>query len=97
MWSHSEIFSIDAEGKLIVVAGTLPDAFSAEGQYWTCLFLIGRVKKTGYKWWIQRMKRNRRIFDLIRLNHFRAFSAYWEIPAKETTVQQGSWKPGPVA
>lgn len=95
VWSHPEIFSIDENGDLLAVAGTPPDAFSEEGQLWGMpVFRWDVLKEKDYKWWIDRIKRNRQNFDLVRLDHFRAFSAYWEIPANQS-AKYGSWKPGP--
>jgi malto-oligosyltrehalose synthase/4-alpha-glucanotransferase len=98
LWSHPEIFSLDSEGKLLEVAGTPPDAFSSEGQLWGMpLFDWDVLKKTNYKWWIERLKRNKLLFDLVRLDHFRAFSAYWAVPASESSSKNGKWKQGPGA
>src|SRR5437762_7885054 len=55
------------------------------------------LKKKNYQWWVERMKRNQKLFDLIRLDHFRGFSAYWEVPAKDRSAKNGSWKKGPGA
>lgn len=98
VWSHSEIFSIDEQGKRIGVAGVPPDAFSADGQLWGMpVFRWDILKEKGYSWWINRLKNNRRLFDLVRLDHFRAFSDYWEVPATESTARNGEWKSGPGA
>jgi malto-oligosyltrehalose synthase/4-alpha-glucanotransferase len=97
VWSHPEIFSIDDAGKLLGVAGTPPDAFSSDGQLWGMpVYKWDELKRSNYKWWIDRIKRNKQLFDLIRLDHFRAFSAYWEIPANQS-AKFGNWKPGPGA
>jgi malto-oligosyltrehalose synthase/4-alpha-glucanotransferase len=97
VWSHPEFFNIDKSGKLIGAAGTPPDAFSAEGQFWGMpVYNWDALRDSGYKWWIDRIKRSKLLFDLIRLDHFRAFSAYWEIPANQS-AKYGCWKPGPGA
>jgi malto-oligosyltrehalose synthase/4-alpha-glucanotransferase len=97
VWMHPEIFDIDSDGNLISVAGTPPDAFSSEGQNWGMpVYKWDVLKETNCKWWLNRIKRNKEIFDLIRLDHFRAFSAYWEVPANQS-AKNGSWKPGPGA
>src|SRR5947209_9314832 len=59
------------------------------------LFKWDVLKQHNYKWWIDRLRKNMELFDLIRLDHFRAFAAYWEVPANEQTARNGSWKPGP--
>jgi len=98
VWSNRELFSLDKEGKMIGVAGVPPDAFSEDGQLWGMpVFLWDVLKKTGYEWWIERFKKNMELFDLLRLDHFRAFADYWEVAADEKTAKKGEWKPGPRA
>ncbi len=73
-----------------------PDAFSDDGQLWGMpVFLWDVHKKDCYAWWIERLKKNMELFDLLRLDHFRAFADYWEVPAKEKTAKKGRWKQGP--
>lgn len=80
------------------IGGVPPDYFSETGQCWNVpVYNWEALKADNYSWWIRRMQRNLSRFDLIRLDHFRAFSAYWEIPAGETTAVNGQWKPGPAA
>lgn len=82
---------------MIAVAGTPPDAFSKDGQLWGMpTFRWDVLEATSYKWWVDRLKRVIQFFDLVRLDHFRAFSAYWEIPAGQP-AKNGSWKAGPGA
>src|SRR5690606_6120631 len=96
VWANREIFSLDADGKMEGVAGVPPDYFNEDGQLWGMpVFKWDKLKKTGYKWWIQRIKKNLEMYDLLRLDHFRAFSAYWEVPNGETTAVNGKWVPGP--
>lgn len=98
VWSHRNLFSLDKEGKMIGVAGVPPDAFSDDGQLWGMpVFLWDVLKKQNYSWWIERFKKNMELFDLLRLDHFRAFADYWEVPASEKTAKNGKWKPGPGA
>jgi 4-alpha-glucanotransferase len=98
VWSHRDLFSLDKEGKMIGVAGVPPDAFSEDGQLWGMpVFLWDKLKETGYEWWIERFKKNMELFDLLRLDHFRAFADYWEVAADEKTAKKGEWKPGPRA
>jgi len=97
-WANAKMFNLDEEGKLVGVAGTPPDAFSDTGQLWGMpVFKWDVLKENNYKWWIERFRRNKELFDLIRLDHFRAFIAYWEVPAGHTTASKGSWKQGPGA
>jgi len=96
VWAHKDLFSLDEEGNMIGVAGVPPDAFSDDGQLWGMpVFLWDVLKQQGYEWWIERLKKNMELFDLLRLDHFRAFADYWEVPAKETTAKNGEWKQGP--
>ncbi|CAA9485755.1 MAG: GH77 [uncultured Segetibacter sp.] len=98
VWSHPHLFSLDKEGNMIGMAGVPPDAFSDDGQLWGMpVFLWDVLKKHHYDWWIERFKKNMELFDLLRLDHFRAFADYWEVPAKEKTARNGKWKPGPGA
>ncbi|MDB5191756.1 MAG: 4-alpha-glucanotransferase [Segetibacter sp.] len=96
VWSHREIFSIDKEGNMIGVAGVPPDAFSDDGQLWGMpVFKWDVLKKRNYDWWLGRFRKNMELFDLVRLDHFRAFADYWEVPASEKTAKNGIWKRGP--
>ena len=98
VWSDREIFAIDEAGNMTGVAGVPPDAFSDDGQLWGMpVFKWDVLKKRNYDWWIQRFKKNMELFDIVRLDHFRAFVDYWEVPATETTARYGEWKPGPGA
>jgi 4-alpha-glucanotransferase len=96
VWAHQELFELDTKGKLIRVAGVPPDAFSDDGQLWGMpLYRWDVLKEKGYAWWIERLKKNIELFDLIRLDHFRAFEAYWAVEAGEATAKQGQWVKGP--
>ena len=96
VWANKNLFSLDAEGNMVGVAGVPPDYFNDQGQLWGMpVFRWDVLKEQGYSWWIRRLQKNLGLYDLIRLDHFRAFSAYWEVPAGEQTAQNGSWKPGP--
>lgn len=98
VWAHRNLFSLDKEGNMIGMAGVPPDAFSNDGQLWGMpVFLWEVLKKHNYDWWIERFKKNMELFDLLRLDHFRAFADYWEVPAGEKTAKNGKWKPGPGA
>lgn len=96
VWSHRNIFSIDDKGERIGMAGVPPDAFSDDGQLWGMpVFKWDVLKERRYDWWVQRLKKNKELFDLVRLDHFRAFAAYWEVPAGSDTARNGEWKEGP--
>ncbi|GEO09173.1 4-alpha-glucanotransferase [Segetibacter aerophilus] len=96
VWSHKDLFSLDKKGNMIGVAGVPPDAFSEDGQLWGMpVFLWDVLKKQNYAWWIERFKKNLELFDILRLDHFRAFADYWEVAADEETAKKGTWKPGP--
>lgn len=96
VWSNRELFSLDEDGQLVGVAGVPPDAFSDDGQLWGMpVFLWDVHKKQHYQWWIDRLKKNMDYFDLLRLDHFRAFADYWEVPAGAESAKVGQWKQGP--
>jgi malto-oligosyltrehalose synthase/4-alpha-glucanotransferase len=98
VWGNRHLFALDEEGNRTGLAGVPPDAFSADGQLWGMPVYNWEVlKEEGYAWWIDRLRKNIALFDLVRLDHFRAFADYWEVPAGEETARNGSWKPGPGA
>ncbi len=96
VWAHRELFSLDKEGNMIGAAGVPPDAFSNDGQLWGMpVFLWNVHKKQHFAWWIERLKKNMELLDILRLDHFRAFADYWEVSAEEATARNGKWSPGP--
>ncbi len=96
VWSHPEWFKLDNEGNPTVVAGVPPDYFSETGQRWgNPLFNWQVLKKEKYRFWVDRINHTAKMFDLVRIDHFRAFASYWEIPVAETTAISGEWKKGP--
>jgi 4-alpha-glucanotransferase len=96
VWGNPELFQLDENGWPTVVAGVPPDYFSATGQRWgNPLYRWDAMRDTDYRWWIARIRTNLRFADVIRLDHFRGFAAYWEIPASEPTAVHGRWMPGP--
>ncbi len=98
VWAHRHLFALDDEGARTGLAGVPPDAFSDDGQLWGMPVFKWEVhQQEGYTWWIERLKKNMELFDLVRLDHFRAFADYWEVPAGEDTARNGEWKPGPGA
>jgi 4-alpha-glucanotransferase len=98
VWAHPELFYLDAAGNPTVVAGVPPDYFSRTGQRWgNPLYRWKVMAASGYAWWIQRLRTMREMVDIIRLDHFRGFEAYWEVPAAEDTAINGRWVEGPGA
>jgi len=96
VWTHPEIFELNDRLEPEVVAGVPPDAFSATGQRWgNPLYRWSVLKQRGYDWWIQRMRWATTTCDIVRLDHFRGFESYWEIPANEATAIHGRWMKGP--
>ena len=96
VWSHRELFDLDEAGRPRAVSGVPPDYFSPTGQLWgNPLYLWDRMEQDGFAWWIARLRANLRLCDLLRIDHFRAFAAYWSVPAKETTALNGEWVPAP--
>ena len=95
-WSHPELFRFDASRRPTVVAGVPPDYFSEDGQLWgNPLYDWAYHARTGYRWWIERMRHIGRQTDLVRIDHFRGFESYWSVPFGETTAKNGEWVPGP--
>ncbi len=98
VWANQTLFRLDAEGRPVSVAGVPPDYFSDTGQRWgNPLYRWDRMEADGFAWWVARVEANLRCCDLLRLDHFRGFAAYWEIPASELTAVNGRWEPGPGA
>ena len=98
VWSRPEIFMLDENGGMQAIAGVPPDYFNENGQLWGMpVFRWDVLKEQRFDWWVKRIKKNLELFDLLRLDHFRAFSEYWEVPAGEKTAINGKWKPGPGA
>ncbi|HEY0053978.1 MAG TPA: malto-oligosyltrehalose synthase [Pedobacter sp.] len=96
VWANKEIFCLDLDGKMTNVAGVPPDYFNDNGQLWGMpLFKWDVLKERNHDWWLKRIKKNLQMYDLLRLDHFRAFSTYWDVPATEETARNGEWKPGP--
>ncbi len=96
LWSNPGIFKLNDKKQPYVVAGVPPDYFSETGQLWgNPVYDWGRLKDRGYDWWIHRIEHNLRLFDLIRIDHFRGFVAYWEVRAGEKTAINGRWAKAP--
>ena len=96
VWANQRLFELDANGRSLVVAGVPPDYFSVTGQRWgNPLYRWSEHERDGYAWWVERVRRTFELVDIVRIDHFRGFAAYWEIPASEPTAMNGVWKPGP--
>jgi 4-alpha-glucanotransferase len=96
VWVHPGLFELDGEFNPIRVAGVPPDYFSATGQRWgNPLYRWDVLAGRGFDWWIDRIRRSTELYDLIRLDHFRGFEAYWAIPAEEETAVKGEWVKAP--
>jgi 4-alpha-glucanotransferase len=96
LWSNKEIFTVDNEGNLTFVAGVPPDYFSATGQLWgNPLYKWNEMGKDDFLWWRKRISALLEMVDIIRIDHFRGFDAYWEIPAGSKTAEPGKWKKAP--
>ena len=98
VWANQHLFELDAAGRATVVAGVPPDIFAATGQRWgNPLYRWSEHAKDGFAWWVERVRRTFELVDIVRIDHFRGFAGYWEIPASEPTAIKGRWVPGPGA
>ena len=96
VWTHPYLFKLDHTGEPRVVAGVPPDYFSATGQLWgNPLYDWDRVRAEGFRWWVERVRATLETVDILRIDHFRGFAAYWEIPGGDTTAVNGRWVPAP--
>jgi 4-alpha-glucanotransferase len=96
VWARPEIFFLGKDGRPSFVAGVPPDYFSATGQLWgNPLYRWDVLARTGYAFWLERFRAILELVDLVRLDHFRGFEAYWEVPGDATTATSGRWVPGP--
>jgi len=98
VWAHPELYHLDRSGNSTVVAGVPPDIFSPTGQRWgNPLYRWDVLKQEDYHWWIERILHTLTMVDVVRLDHFRGFESYWEVPASSPTAEVGEWIPGPGA
>ena len=96
VWAHPELFQMDENGKPVAVAGCPPDGFSATGQLWgNPLYRWDYHKQTNYDWWIKRIERSVKLYDVVRIDHFRGFDEYYAIPYGDATAENGWWEKGP--
>lgn len=95
-WADKELFQLDEKGFPTAVAGCPPDAFSATGQLWgNPLYRWDYHKSTGYKWWLKRLRHCFKLYDIVRIDHFRGFDEYYAIPYGDETAEFGQWEKGP--
>ena len=95
-WSHASYFKLNKDKRPTHVSGVPPDYYSETGQLWgTPVFDWKTLQKNGFDWWISRLEQNLKLYDVVRLDHFRAFAAFWEVPAKEETAINGKWSKCP--
>ena len=96
VWTKPELFQLDKERNPLFVAGVPADQFSATGQLWgNPLYDWEEHKKQGYAWWIHRIEESFKIYDVLRIDHFKGFSDYWQVDGKADIAKYGSWQPGP--
>ena len=96
VWAHPDLFQLDENNKPSAIAGCPPDAFSADGQLWgNPLYRWDYHKQTGYEWWISRLYQSFRLYDAVRIDHFRGMDEYFSIPYGADTAKDGHWEPGP--
>ncbi|MGH7996154.1 MAG: 4-alpha-glucanotransferase [Opitutaceae bacterium] len=98
VWQRRSVFRLDHDGRPLAVAGVPPDYFSELGQLWgNPLYDWDRLRAEGYHWWIERLRAAFALYDIVRLDHFRGFDTYWEIPAGSADARSGRWRAGPGA
>lgn len=96
VWAEPEFFQLESDGTPTDVAGVPPDYFTADGQLWgNPLYDYDAMKKDGFGWWIRRVAGAKRLFDVIRIDHFRGLESYWAVPYGELTARNGEWRKGP--
>lgn len=96
VWANRELFLLDANGRPTVVSGVPPDYFSRTGQLWgNPLYDWDALERQGYRFWVERIRAARKLFDFIRIDHFRGFEASWTVPAGESTAENGAWVKAP--
>ncbi len=96
VWANPKLFRLDVKGHPIVQAGVPPDYFSATGQLWgNPIYDWDVMAEQNYAWWVKRMRASFQLFDIVRIDHFRGFESYWEVPGDDTTAVNGKWVKGP--
>jgi 4-alpha-glucanotransferase len=98
IWVHPELFSLDSKGKPTFIGGVPPDYFSRTGQLWgNPIYNWKKMQQTGFKWWVDRIRHNLKLYDLLRLDHFRGYVSYWQVKASAKTAKNGRWIKAPSA
>ncbi|GJM43319.1 MAG: 4-alpha-glucanotransferase [Gemmatimonadota bacterium] len=98
VWAHPDLFDLDEQGHPLRLSGAPPDVFTDDGQLWgNPLYRWDALEKSDFAWWVDRVRAAFRLFDLVRIDHFRGFAACWASPAGETTARNGQWDPVPGA
>ena len=96
VWANAHLFQLDKNFRPIKVAGCPPDSFNADGQLWgNPIYDWEKMKENGYRWWIRRLTAAQRMYDVVRLDHFRGFESFWSVPAEDDTAKNGVWEKGP--
>ena len=96
VWANPELFQLDEQGRPTAVAGCPPDYFSEDGQLWgNPLYDWDKMRQDGYRWWMERIRNASKLFDVIRIDHFRGLESYWSVPFGEETARNGKWVKGP--
>lgn len=96
LWAHSELFQVDENKRPIDVAGCPPDAFTSDGQLWgNPLYDWDAHAATGYRWWVERLASAAKVYDVVRIDHFRGFAGYYAVPAGSRNARNGVWRKGP--
>ncbi len=96
VWANPELFQLDENRRPVKVAGCPPDGFTADGQLWgNPLYNWEKLADTGYGWWIRRLRQAAKLYDMIRIDHFRGFESYWAVPYGDKTARNGTWEKGP--
>ena len=96
VWAEPEFFQLDSDNRPVEVSGVPPDYFTADGQLWgNPLYDYDRMQKDGFGWWIRRVEGASRLFDVVRIDHFRGLESYWAVPFGEKTARNGRWRKGP--
>ncbi len=96
VWANSHLFQLDESGAPTAVAGCPPDQFNEDGQLWgNPLYDWNAMRAEGYEWWLRRLQFASRIYDVVRIDHFRGFESYWAVPYGAPTAKEGQWQPGP--
>ena len=96
VWANPELYQLDEARRPVVVAGCPPDSFTADGQLWgNPIYDWKTMAKNGYRWWIHRLEAAAKMYDVVRIDHFRGFESYWAVPAGDKTARGGKWVKGP--